>query len=77
MVPRGGFATKPTVTMNQQAMLDDDQAVLGLFDKYCELQFRFLENQENPLVGVLKPIASMYVSTKVRQLDSRIQIAAM
>jgi hypothetical protein len=25
------------VTMNQQAVLDDDQAVLGLFDKYCEL----------------------------------------
>ena len=25
------------VTMNQQALLDDDQAVLGLFDKYCEL----------------------------------------
>ena len=27
----------PCVTMNQQAVLDDDQAVLGLFDKYCEL----------------------------------------
>jgi hypothetical protein len=26
-----------TVTMNQQAVPDDDQAVLGLFDKYCEL----------------------------------------
>jgi hypothetical protein len=38
--------------MNQQAVLDDDQAVLGLFDKYCELSFRFLENRENPLVGV-------------------------
>jgi len=25
------------VTMNQQAVLDDDQAVLELFDKYCEL----------------------------------------
>ena len=25
------------VTMNQQAVLNDDQAVLGLFDKYCEL----------------------------------------
>jgi hypothetical protein len=27
--------------------------------------FRFLANQENPSVGVLKPIASMYVTTKV------------
>ncbi len=42
------------VTMNQQAVLDDDQAVLGLFDKYCELLFRFLENRENPCWG-LKP----------------------
>jgi hypothetical protein len=25
------------VTMNQQAVLDDDKAVLWLFDKYCEL----------------------------------------
>jgi len=29
--------TTMRVTMNQQAVLDDDQAVLGLFDKYCEL----------------------------------------
>jgi hypothetical protein len=34
-VLNGSYLTP--VTMNQQAVLDDDQAVLGLFDKYCEL----------------------------------------
>jgi len=31
------FPLYQSVTMNQQAVLDDDQTVLRLFDKYCEL----------------------------------------